>query len=53
MLLTQWKAILTQLAVSFRDGEAQVDPKDANTCRYCDLQTFCRIYEKATELTEQ
>ncbi len=48
-LFTQWKATLTQLAIDFREGEAQVDPKDANTCRYCDLQTFCRIYEEATE----
>jgi probable DNA repair protein len=48
-LFTRWKVILTQLAIDFREGEAQVDPKDANTCRYCDMHTFCRIDEKTTE----
>jgi probable DNA repair protein len=48
-LFTRWKIILTQLAIDFREGEAQVDPKDANTCRYCDMHIFCRIDEKTTE----
>ena len=44
-LIANWRDLLLQLGHDFRQGRAVVDPKDATTCRYCDLQSFCRIYE--------
>jgi ATP-dependent helicase/nuclease subunit B len=46
-LLGQWKKDAEALASAFAEGDAQVDPKeDLKTCRRCDLQTLCRVYEK-------
>jgi probable DNA repair protein len=45
-LFVQWKDTLNRLAINFREGDARVDPKNADSCRYCDLHAFCRIYEK-------
>ncbi len=43
----QWRINLTQLFRDFQSGQAKVDPKkEAETCRYCDLKTFCRIHEE-------
>jgi ATP-dependent helicase/nuclease subunit B len=40
---------LTQLALNFQQGDAKVDPKELEkTCRYCDLQSLCRIHQKCT-----
>ena len=44
-LKTSWNEIMTGIAHDFRVGKAEVNPKNATTCRYCDLQAFCRIYE--------
>lgn len=44
-LLNQWQETLARLAQAFREGAAQVDPKDVNSCRYCDLHALCRVYE--------
>jgi len=44
-LLVQWQNTLSELAIAFQAGDARVDPKSTTTCRYCDLHTFCRIYE--------
>ena len=38
---------LTTLAEAFQAGEAAVDPRDAQTCRYCHLTTLCRRHELA------
>ncbi len=46
--LQEWKTVLKRLAREFLDGRAAVDPKNSQTCRYCDLHTFCRIYEVRT-----
>jgi probable DNA repair protein len=52
-LLKSWNAEAESLARSFKSGEARVDPKnDLATCRYCDLQTVCRVYEKVNPLKE-
>lgn len=48
-----WRETLKHLADNFRNGVAVVDPKDNTTCRYCDLHTFCRIYEKESVITDQ
>jgi probable DNA repair protein len=43
-LQKEWQKNLTKLAMDFRSGKAQVDPKDSGkTCQYCQLQGFCRI----------
>ncbi len=52
-LFTQWKDTLNRLAINFREGDARVDPKNAGSCRYCDLHAFCRIYEQESEVRSQ
>ena len=43
-----WKREIDSLGAGFAAGQAQVDPKHGlKTCRLCDLQTLCRVYEKA------
>jgi len=50
-LLAQWKKDAEALGAAFAAGDARVDPKDAlKTCRLCDLQTLCRVYEKFSGL---
>jgi ATP-dependent helicase/nuclease subunit B len=42
----EWQKTLENLAQDFCQGNAKVDPKNQNeTCRYCNLQAFCRIHE--------
>ena len=41
--LNDWHAILTELALAFKQGQADVNPKDPQTCQHCDLHTLCRI----------
>jgi ATP-dependent helicase/nuclease subunit B len=53
-LLRDWKAEAERLGRSFAAGEAGVDPKrDLITCRYCGLETLCRVYEKINVLAEE
>jgi len=50
-LLAQWKKDAEALGAAFASGDARVDPKeDLKTCRRCDLQTLCRVYEKFSGL---
>jgi ATP-dependent helicase/nuclease subunit B len=52
-LLAQWKKDAEALGAAFAAGDARVDPKDAlKTCRLCELQTLCRVYEKVNALAE-
>ncbi len=52
-LLEGWKKELEALGQGFAAGDARVDPKDLlNTCRYCDLQPLCRVYERVNALGE-
>ncbi|MFT5134271.1 MAG: ATP-dependent helicase/nuclease subunit B, partial [Gammaproteobacteria bacterium] len=52
-LLNHWEQVLLQIGDDFRQGKAEVNPKNASTCRYCDLHAFCRIYElSATSMDE-
>lgn len=48
LLFCNWRQVLSDLAIAFREGDARVNPKDENACRYCDLHSLCRIYEKQT-----
>jgi ATP-dependent helicase/nuclease subunit B len=53
-LLRDWKNEAESLGKSFAGGEAGVDPKkDLMTCRYCGLETLCRVYEKINVLAEE
>src|SRR5437667_381832 len=53
-LLRDWKKEAERLGRSFAAGEAGVDPKkDLMTCRYCGLETLCRVYEKINVLVEE
>jgi len=46
-VVAAWRADLARIAAGFVAGEAAVDPKRyPNTCRYCDVKPFCRIYER-------
>lgn len=45
-LIDDWREKLEALGEAFRKGNAAVDPKKpAQTCRYCELDTLCRISE--------
>lgn len=45
---------LTNLANGFCIGEASVDPKKfPATCELCDMQMFCRIYERVSDLSNE
>jgi probable DNA repair protein len=42
-----WRSDLARIAAGFVAGDASVDPKQyPDTCRYCDVKPFCRIYER-------
>jgi len=46
-LLERWKKELDALGAGFAAGDARVDPKKLlATCRSCDLQPLCRVYER-------
>ena len=52
-LVAGWKKELEALGSGFASGDARVDPKKLlQTCRYCDLQPLCRVYEKVNALAE-
>jgi ATP-dependent helicase/nuclease subunit B len=52
-LLAQWKKDAEALGKAFVSGDAHVDPKEElKTCRRCELQTLCRVYEKFSGLAE-
>ena len=52
-VVAAWRADLARIAAGFASGEAAVDPKRyPNTCRNCDAQPFCRIYERLENALE-
>lgn len=53
-LLEGWKQELEALGSGFASGDARVDPKRLlQTCRYCDLQPLCRVYERLSALGDE
>jgi probable DNA repair protein len=53
-LVAGWKQELETLGSGFAAGEARVDPKrHLETCRKCDLQPLCRVYERVNALEEE
>ena len=52
-LLAGWRKEVDALGAGFASGDARVDPKKLlATCRYCDLQTLCRVYERVNALDD-
>ena len=52
-LIAGWKKEIDTLGTGFASGDARVDPKKLlNTCRDCDLQPLCRVYERLNALAE-
>jgi ATP-dependent helicase/nuclease subunit B len=52
-LFEGWRKELEALGQGFAAGDARVDPKKLlATCRYCDLQPLCRVYERVNALEE-
>src|ERR1700694_1347501 len=52
-LRAQWRKETEALGTAFAAGDARVDPKyGLKTCRLCDLQTLCRVYENINVLNE-
>ena len=50
-LMRSWRSATESLGEAFAGGDARVDPKKGlQTCRHCDLQTLCRIYERVNVL---
>ena len=47
--LDNWNSILGNLASEFIKGHAVVDPRESSVCRYCHLDSFCRIKERKCE----
>ena len=53
-LVAGWRKELEALGTGFAAGEARVDPKKhLETCRKCDLQPLCRVYERVNALEEE
>ena len=53
-LVAGWKAEIEALGSGFAAGDARVDPKRLlQTCRYCDLQPLCRVYERLSALDDE
>lgn len=43
--IDRWRQVLEHLARNFRDGHAEVDPKDNDACAHCGEWGLCRIRE--------
>jgi len=53
-LVEGWNKELEALGSGFAAGDARVDPKRSlQTCRYCDLQPLCRVYERLSALGDE
>jgi probable DNA repair protein len=53
-LLAGWTKELAVLGSGFAAGDARVDPKKLlSTCRTCDLQPLCRVYERLSALGDE
>lgn len=49
-LRAQWTESIVKIVADIKEGRAEVNPLDGQqTCRLCDLQSLCRIYERGLE----
>lgn len=46
-VLADYRHVLQALAENFRQGRAEVDPRQPSVCTHCDLSMLCRIHERA------
>ena len=44
-LLAHWNTRLEQIAQSFSEGQAEVNPRDGTVCKNCNLTGLCRRHE--------
>ncbi len=52
--LPQWRAVVHKLARDFRQGHAEVDPREKpNPCERCKLHALCRVREWKLESLEE
>lgn len=51
-LLDGWQDNLQHLAAEFKAGQAAVDPRDAQACKYCHLKALCRVHERDPNLAD-
>ncbi len=47
-----WDEVLHRLSAQFCAGDARVDPRDGNVCRYCDIRPLCRV-DRVTDGMEE
>ncbi len=52
-LMEQWRVQLDALGHQFLTGNAEVDPRNHQTCRYCHLHAFCRIHERSAFVADE
>ncbi len=52
-LLTAWRENLDGLARAFVAGEAAVDPRNRDVCKFCHLQALCRIDERMLGIDDE
>ena len=52
VLMDAWRDRLTRLANEFRNGVADVTPRDALACRQCNLHALCRVRETVRHVAE-
>ena len=45
-LRSHWQDVLGELVQAYKSGHAAVDPKNAMSCRFCKLQSLCRVAER-------
>jgi probable DNA repair protein len=50
-IVDRWREVLESLGRDFLNGEAGVDPKGPETCRYCALPGLCRIADAGRDPT--
>ena len=48
----QWAGALDRLADRYRQGEAQVDPRDGKVCEHCQIRPCCRVFDPHTVIHE-
>lgn len=44
-ILKEWQRVLSKLAEAFLQGQAEVDPFNKESCKYCTYTPLCRINE--------
>jgi len=52
--ISEWRTVLEKIGSDFREGRAEVDPKDSSKqCRYCHLACLCRRSQLGVAIEEE